>query len=484
MNKSNILISSKSIELSEHKTYLELVNRICYYNYPNANNVMLPFNEDSQIKAQSLIDMPVQGKYTVNSDGNPTFKGHEVSIDNDGEIIFSIENIGVHTEVFIKEDSVETADGEFKKLPCLFAKQKIWTLNKNVVAAVKRLYEENKLYSSWVISTLSYTYEDGIKTLNDYLFEANTFLGYEYADPAYGKSANVISLSTNKEEVLVAEALAKDILAQNKEKYREEELIMEKNKIKKKNNENINLASVVNETEDVETSPVEEETKTSSSCQDVEKNTSSLSMKDLHNAIGNAIRELNDKWGYIAYLFPVDNIVWYQNEGYKETEFDVYKYSVEEDSILVEKTGTHTLVASLQDINKVISEKDETLIQANATINGLTNEISELSKYRDAYEKAEADKLSKQKEEKIKALAKYVSSSNVFSEEEINSEEIQTLISQMDEIKIKSMIADRVVKDLNKKVETASVENENIKIALDSGKIADPYADLMSFIHG
>lgn len=36
---SNYEMSSNVIELSEHKTYIELTRRLCYYDYPNLNGV-------------------------------------------------------------------------------------------------------------------------------------------------------------------------------------------------------------------------------------------------------------------------------------------------------------------------------------------------------------------------------------------------------------------------------------------------------------
>jgi hypothetical protein len=124
MDKENVLLSSKTIELSETKTYLELLNRVCYYDAPNLNGVELP-SDTALEKAQSLVDMPVKAKYTVNANGEPTFRGHEAYIDENGELAFDTENIGVHTDVYIENDNVDI-DGNIVNLPCLFSKQKIW----------------------------------------------------------------------------------------------------------------------------------------------------------------------------------------------------------------------------------------------------------------------------------------------------------------------------------------------------------------------
>ena len=45
MNKEKTFLTSSTIELSEdeeNSQYLTLVNRICYYDEPNLNSVLLP----------------------------------------------------------------------------------------------------------------------------------------------------------------------------------------------------------------------------------------------------------------------------------------------------------------------------------------------------------------------------------------------------------------------------------------------------------
>ena len=106
MSKENICFSSKSIELAENENYIELTNRLCYYTEPNLNGVALVYDEFSDEKAKTLVDMPVVAKYTTNSIGEPTFKGHEVYYDEDGNLYFGTDNIGTHIETYIKDDTV------------------------------------------------------------------------------------------------------------------------------------------------------------------------------------------------------------------------------------------------------------------------------------------------------------------------------------------------------------------------------------------
>ena len=146
-------------------------------------------------------------------------------MDADGELFFDTTPIGVHTAVEIKDDTVDV-NGKLETLPCLFATQKIWKRNKNAVAAIKRLFAEGKLHNSWEIASYEYSFADGVKTITGYEFEGNTFLGYEFADPAYGKDAKVVSLSQT-DELMVAEALSRDLIDQKSSK---EDETLKKNK--------------------------------------------------------------------------------------------------------------------------------------------------------------------------------------------------------------------------------------------------------------
>ena len=77
MNKEKFCFSSDVVELSEveDRSYLQMVNRVCYYGAPNINNVTLPADTAADY-AQTLVDMPVYAKCRVNDEGEPTFGSH------------------------------------------------------------------------------------------------------------------------------------------------------------------------------------------------------------------------------------------------------------------------------------------------------------------------------------------------------------------------------------------------------------------------
>lgn len=198
-----------------------------YYDYPNSNGRQLNYGKTDEeraatlARAQTLKLMPVKAYYCTNADGEPTFGGHEVSYDENGNIIYGTEKIGVHYDVYIKTANVTAADGTKRRLPCLYAKQRIWSDKPHVIAAVKRLYGLGKLNTSWEMQVSSYEYKQGIKYLNEYEFTGNAMLGFDDQrhpnHPSYGQDAKVIALSSESEdqenyELMIAEALAKDLL--------------------------------------------------------------------------------------------------------------------------------------------------------------------------------------------------------------------------------------------------------------------------------
>ncbi len=209
MENEKIKFSSTAMELSENPNYIELTNRLCYYGEPNLNNVTLPV-EGAEERAKTLVLQPVVAKYKMIS-GKPDLGGHEYHVDSKGNGTFGTENIGVHESVEVREDTVPV-NGETRTLPCLFAKSRIWTRNTNVVSAIKRLFSEGRLHSSWEIMVSDFEYKDGAKVLKDYTFTSNALLGTN-SSPAYGEAASALSMAETGEqpELIIAEALAKDL---------------------------------------------------------------------------------------------------------------------------------------------------------------------------------------------------------------------------------------------------------------------------------
>ena len=162
MKSEKICLASKTIDISEHENYIELTNRLCYYDDKNLNNVMLPYKgveEDAKRMASTLINMPLQAKYKKVM-GLDDLGGHELSIDENGNAVWGTVSIGTHTNAWISEpEDVITVNGEHKKLPCLYATARVWKRNANIVSAIKRLFASaGGLNSSWEIASNAYEF--------------------------------------------------------------------------------------------------------------------------------------------------------------------------------------------------------------------------------------------------------------------------------------------------------------------------------------
>ena len=446
MHKERIVLSSQSVALAEYKTYLLLENRVCYYGAPNANGVSLSL-ETAEQYAQTLVDMPVYAKYVPNMNGDPSFGGHEAYLDEDGEVAFDTIAIGVHTSVDVRPDVVETAEGKYETLPCLFATQKIWTRNKNIVAAVKRLFIEGKLYNSWEISYDTCRYmEGGQKELIDYTFEGNCFLGVDnFNFPAYGPDAKVISLSDLQKSdaaMLVATAAAKDVAEANMNDEEGGEQRM-----------NIDENIVENENAEVNTSNSEVVEEQTDEAQEVE-----ASVEEVVEAEEAEIVEASEEDEENAEPkeeAPVD-------EPSEEAEEDSHEKSEESDSA----TSTiEVLTDRLAEMAKALRESQEEIERLN----------SALEKY-----------LAAEKETKIAELKKYVQDSGCFSEDEIEGEEISSLISGLDKASLAEMIADRTVEAVRKNSEASekkSFASVSVSISSDGEEKRDSRAIMHKFLY-
>lgn len=523
MKNKNFYLSSKTVDISENDLYLEITNRLCYYDDSNLNDVMLPYKdyEDSAEEfAKTLINMPVQAKYRkINNQDD--LGGHECVKKPNGEVVFNTESIGVHTSVEIKDDNVTTVHGEEKTLPCLFATARIWKRNENIVNAIKRLFSEDKLNSSWEISTEEYVYKNGIKILTKYSFFANTLLG-SLTTPAYNGTSTTLNLSQfDEDELMIAEAITKDLIAndgvidisnesndtsdistitnilnKNKEAVMDnienKETVSEEleNKVLENSEEEITDSECNNNPDVDKSEDNSKETKTSED----EKEISSLTTEDIYEKVSKACKEKIDSWGWIYEIFPEEHEVWFKEwtEGTTSLDYLVFTYTITDDEVTVSEPQKATLTMTIKEVsavinklNKEISEKNDAIIKSNEIISSKESEISELTIYKDKFEKAEQERIiaeQKLEEERIIAetlekkneLKKYAISSKMISEEEFEtSEEIKSMIENLDKDSIKGIIADRVIasletKEVSKTVDTSEAQDKNVTINLSS----------------
>ena len=409
---SNYEMSSNVIELSEHKTYIELTRRLCYYDYPNLNGVQLN-SDTAEEKAQSLLMQPVVAKYKRirNKDD---LGGHECSVDNNGNVTFGTVPIGVNVAVEIKNDTVNINNNTVET-PCLFATSRIWTRNKNVCSAIKRLFAEGKLHSSWEILTENAEYVNNVKILKDYVFEADALLG-STSNPAYGECATTLCVASAEDpEILLSEAIANDFNIDNSETKEDKTL---------KINENESVVTSENENADVVTDEVVE---TSQETKNVETTETTKTVSETEEAKS----EKNE-----------DTTVDENTEKSEESNSDNTDTSNEE-----VVSDTDTIIANLK---QEIVEKNDAIIKANEEIANLKAVNESLIQYKEMYEKIEAEKAADELAKKKKCLSEYAVRSGYISSDEIeSSEEIKKLIDAVDENGIKAIIVDRLMAQKN-----------------------------------
>jgi hypothetical protein len=465
LHDDKIYFASQTIELSETKTYLELTNRLCYYDEANLNGVILP-SEGAQEKADTLIGMPVVAKYRKDADGKPNFGGHELYVNPvTGAVTFGTENVGTHLSVEIKDDTVDVG-GVLKTLPCLFAVSRIWTRNKNVIAAVKRLFNEKRLFTSWELVSSAYEFKDGIKILKDYVFEANALLGTNNP-PAYGTAAATLNVASLEPEIVIAEALANDIA----ERAQDEE----SDKVKKETETQVIAGGVestpvvdpeINKTEQqAGVTPVEHVTPADTSEEagapetpSEETEVASLTIQDLHQKLCEAVRAKLDGWNYIAWLFPEDHIIWVQGDSTKEElECIEMSYSVGEDGVITLGEPVRiTLIGSPRVMAEKLVQTSEALIKANESVAALTAQVETLNGYKEVFDKAEAARIAAEAETKKSEISAMLLKGGYIKKEELAEiEQLKQIVATLNFDAAKIYLADRMIASEDNSTESA-----------------------------
>ena len=524
MGKHDFLFASTITELSEEKEYLTLNNRVFFFNAPNLNGVQLNYDESSYEQCKSLINMPLVAKY-IKRDGKDDLGGHEVSF-VDGEMQFGTQAIGVITDIDIVEEDVETCNGEIKRLPCLYATERVWKRYKNVANAVQRLYSEGNLYNSWELKNNEYVFKDGIKYISQYEFLGNCLLGTQ-SFPAYGKGgAKVLDISqVDQYEYLAAEAFSEALaldtasmsasninlnqLDENKSDRKEmtpkmeanENIVVENSEVETKEEAVEIVDEAVEETAEVSTEEVEnneeaevsEENPVSDDAQadnteveasedvdaenteaeEVEEVSAKQTNEDIQRKIWDAVDKLRDErgdWYYLAMHFPEDHIILVQTPRMPKLQFIQYSYEITDDEAILSNKQEVEMTISPLNINSEIENKNNALAEANSR-------IEELTKCKEELDKIKAEQAEANRTEAVNKLREYVVKSGRFTEEEIASENVQNAINSLNEAWIKSEIADRLVASMaeshNDSVATASksaVNDSTVSILLSSSE--------------
>ena len=479
MEKETLFLTSSVVELAdeEDKPYIVLTNRLCWYGEPNLNNVILPV-ENAAEYAQTLVDMPVQAKYKkiANKDD---LGGHEVRKDpKTGEIVFGTESVGTHVFAEVKDDEV-VVNGREKTLPCLFATSKVWKRYKNVVSAIKRLFNEGKLHTSWEVEYTKSTDEDGYKTLNEYRFIGNALLG-STTPPAYPCAETLAVASAETDDI--SEAVALDVADSKEETV--DNTVNENTVVEpavEPASEPETTEPIVTEPEGAEPQPETAETQpeatgepeTSAEPEGAEPEQASLTVRDIYCGIHDALRAAYpDSWYEIICLLPEEHIAWCHDwDAEHENEVDVFHYEVVDNHInLVGEPEHGELTVSVSQVNAELSKRDAAVAEAAARIQALESEVETLKPYKAEADRTAAEKAKAEKEQKQGELAAYAIRSKFITKSEVEEGgALYSCIAELNKAGIDAVIAERYMAGVKPEQET-KYTNEYASVDIDGGE--------------
>ena len=489
----NIVFYSDQVYLSENSNPDSYIAKfiICDFGR-NKNGVALDRNTIENWMS-TLKNKPLVGKIKMRYDGEYDFTGHNVreveKVDENGnkyrEVEFDTEAFGTFFDVAIETIN----DKEYIVASC-----EIWKRFTKACEIIVNRIQEGSLSTSWEISVEKSTQGiiDGLMTK---IIQAGRFIGHcllgKNVSPAYDSSGLLEIASTNY-DMEFAEALSQDILSQG---------LDIKNEAKEENNLQSNIETQVaeeNVEETVVETPVAETTESSTETEVTENKdeteVSQLTEYDLRKKICEACRAKLDKWCWISFHFPVEKEVWLEVDG-RESELDFVRmtYTVENDTITVSDPEDVKLTVSIVEVNTKIAEleaevstKDEAIIKSGEEIARLKTEISELSPFKEKFEKAEQERIENELKEKKDNLVSSITKSGLITKDEIEaSEELKGYVDNLDEKSLKAILADRYIASLNDNTTEISetqneVETETASTNLDG--LEDEQLDVKSIM--
>ena len=499
-----ILISSKPITCEKHTNYREAKWLISVLGEKDENNRIIP-EESGEKYYKTIIGYPMVARLLTDMFGNPVdFSDHCISKrkDANGNITYRYNTmpIGSITDSEIQEMEI---NGETKK--CIVISSKLWSDRfPEYFQVLDKLWEDGNVSSSWELDVSNYEFDENkTKILKDFEFVGNCILGSKVQGAVTGAGmleyASVENQEEDENELALASALSQDIKnTEVGDKMKEDEKTVEQASSEVSTEaENAEKTEKVEETKKEESSVSEDEKpeqKEESAKEDPakeesanteetesEKEQASLTSHDIERQLEELCCDDYDKYGYVSYLFPEEHYALCRTYRMNTLTFNKVNYSVTNDKVSIDSVEPVNLVVEVKDINTVVAQKDDTIVALNTENLSLKEQVASLQKDSEELatikkEKAEAELKTKQAE-----IASYVESSNMFSAEELESEEVKLAIASIDYTAIKSMIADKVVAE---KKEIAQKEKEievSEKLNLESASTGSGF-DIKSFI--
>lgn len=190
-----------------------------------------------------------------------------------------------------------------------------------------------------------------------------------------------------------------------------------------------------------------------------------------------ALSELNKK---VIELFNV-------NESLKK---DLETKETELSSLQTSKLEVETELSTIKDQIAIKDEALETsqtqanekIIQLGEVVEGLKDKLKQVEPIVEQYNQVQSELAEKAKVEKQKELTQYALNSKMIEEKElVDNEEIKLAIAELNEVKIKEIVADRIVKNNIELSQIQKQENDDIVVNVSETKdlitpsVADKY---------
>lgn len=475
--ENKFLLDNKIISLSASEDGTKLFGKvlICPLDIGNKNKKGIKQIDLSDDQLKTLEGQPIVCKVIKNSDGYD-LAGHQMSKvkeynpetkENEIKIVFDTNPIGYFSSANIEEIEV---DGE--KLQCIVSEVVFWLRYDKAMSVVQRLFSEGNLHTSWEVTYASKYEDSGIEWLTDITFFGVCALGSKIS-PAYDKSG-VIELSEldiTDVNFELAQAFTEDLInEQSQTKEEEQYAITQEQATIQEINDTITQVDTSSNEVDINIDLINEQG--GEKMDKPTKEVASLTDADLYTKVRQAVNAVNpNDWYYISYLFPYEYKAICHRWEDQDTEFTSFSYTVNSDEtisitsqskvemkfvltteIAEKDTQIATLTTNVSELNKTISEKEaelsskiEAITKLGEDLTTKESEIAELIPFKEAIEKAEAEKVEAelaQKKEDLKVLAQ---KGNFLTQEDLDTPEIAEMIENLNTQGIKALIAEKVI---------------------------------------
>lgn len=451
MENERILLSGTPIEIADFKEYKLATFLICVCDELDLNGRIIP-KESADLYHSSIVGFPIVAKLVCNAAGDPVdFAGHEMYLvtkeNGEQEVKFGTHPIGSVVKSWTEDREVAGYTGQKH---CIMIQAKLWsTRYPEYFKVLDKLWAANNVKSSWELVVSEAVQTTKGKILKAFSFIGNALLGSSVIGAVPGAGVYEYAQKvddSNDPEFELAMALSQDVTVSNNQR-KEGDTDMEKDK----------NTPVENAEEKEQVVPAAD---TDTADGEGKAETASLTDYDIRKKIRKAYQEQVHCYGYIAFFFPAENKAWMEKDCRdSELDYDVVEYTVENDEVTITSITPCKLTVSVAEVNDTIAARDDAIAKANAKINNLTAEVAELKPYKEAADKAEQERIEKETAEKRAVFKAEMLKTKLFTEEEIEtSEELKSMVNNMDETAFKAEVAERFIKNMQNDTETETAE--------------------------